>query len=48
VLGACVERGIPVACVLAGGYAPRVEDTVRIHYNTAAAIVELDGGLNAG
>lgn len=26
--------GIPVAIVLAGGYAPRVEDTVEIHANT--------------
>ncbi|MCW5962437.1 MAG: histone deacetylase [Bryobacterales bacterium] len=26
--------GIPVAVVLAGGYAPRVEDTVEIHVNT--------------
>jgi acetoin utilization deacetylase AcuC-like enzyme len=28
------RRGIPVATTLAGGYARRVEDTVRIHVNT--------------
>lgn len=28
------RRGIPVASTLAGGYARRVEDTVRIHVNT--------------
>src|SRR6202011_23052 len=28
------RRGIPVATALAGGYARRVEDTVRIHVNT--------------
>ena len=31
------SRGIPVATTLAGGYARRVEDTVRIHANTIAA-----------
>ena len=30
-------RGIPVATSLAGGYARRVEDTVRIHVNTVVA-----------
>jgi acetoin utilization deacetylase AcuC-like enzyme len=38
VLEAVQERGIPVAVVLAGGYAYRLEDTVRIH---AATIEEL-------
>jgi acetoin utilization deacetylase AcuC-like enzyme len=28
------RRGIPVASTLAGGYARRVADTVRIHVNT--------------
>src|SRR5438876_7754039 len=27
-------RGIPVATTLAGGYARRVEDTIKIHVNT--------------
>jgi acetoin utilization deacetylase AcuC-like enzyme len=31
------RRGIPVATTLAGGYASRVEDTVRIHVNTILA-----------
>ena len=31
------RRGIPVATTLAGGYARRVEDTVRIHFNTILA-----------
>jgi acetoin utilization deacetylase AcuC-like enzyme len=31
------SRGIPVASTLAGGYARRVEDTVRIHVNTIIA-----------
>jgi acetoin utilization deacetylase AcuC-like enzyme len=31
------KRKIPVATVLAGGYARRVEDTVRIHVNTILA-----------
>src|ERR1700740_1149057 len=31
------KRGVPVASALAGGYARRVEDTVRIHVNTILA-----------
>jgi acetoin utilization deacetylase AcuC-like enzyme len=31
------RRGIPIATALAGGYARRVEDTVRIHINTILA-----------
>ena len=31
------RRGIPVASTLAGGYARRVADTVRIHVNTIIA-----------
>jgi len=34
-------RGIPVATTLAGGYARRVEDTVRIHVNTVVAAREV-------
>jgi acetoin utilization deacetylase AcuC-like enzyme len=34
-------RGIPVATTLAGGYARRVEDTVRIHINTVVAAREV-------
>lgn len=43
VLGACARRGVPAATVLAGGYAMQVADTVRIHCNTAAVIVEMGG-----
>jgi acetoin utilization deacetylase AcuC-like enzyme len=32
------RRGVPVAIVLAGGYAQRLEDTVRIHVNTVLAV----------
>jgi acetoin utilization deacetylase AcuC-like enzyme len=35
------RRGIPVATALAGGYARRVEDTVRIHANTIVAAHEV-------
>ncbi len=35
------RRGIPVATTLAGGYARRVEDTVRIHVNTILAANEV-------
>jgi acetoin utilization deacetylase AcuC-like enzyme len=34
------RRRIPVATTLAGGYARRVEDTVRIHVNTILAVQE--------
>jgi len=37
------ERGVPVAATLAGGYARRVEDTVRIHANTIVAAREVAG-----
>jgi acetoin utilization deacetylase AcuC-like enzyme len=36
-------HGIPVVVVLAGGYAMRVEDTITIHANTAAALAECLG-----
>jgi acetoin utilization deacetylase AcuC-like enzyme len=37
------KRGIPVATTLAGGYARRIEDTVRIHVNTVLAAREVAG-----
>jgi acetoin utilization deacetylase AcuC-like enzyme len=40
-------RKIPVASVLAGGYARRVEDTVRIHVNTVLAAREVMGAAGA-
>jgi acetoin utilization deacetylase AcuC-like enzyme len=37
------QRGIAVATTLAGGYARRVEDTVRIHVNTVLAARDVAG-----
>jgi acetoin utilization deacetylase AcuC-like enzyme len=37
VLGACRERGLPVATVMSGGYAADINDTVEIHCNTIRA-----------
>ncbi|MGD8478450.1 MAG: histone deacetylase, partial [Burkholderiales bacterium] len=31
---ACADLGLPVATVMAGGYARNIEDTVDIHFNT--------------
>jgi acetoin utilization deacetylase AcuC-like enzyme len=39
------QRGVPVATTLAGGYARRVEDTVRIHVNTIVAAREVATSL---
>lgn len=48
VLGAAVERGIPAAITLAGGYAFNTADTVTIHCNTARAALEaLEGNIRA-
>lgn len=41
VFEAARKRGVPVATTLAGGYARRVEDTVRIHVNTILAAQEV-------
>ncbi len=41
VLRTALERNIPTAIVLAGGYARKVEDTVRIHCNTLVIAHEL-------
>jgi acetoin utilization deacetylase AcuC-like enzyme len=35
------KRGVPIAMTLAGGYARRVEDTVRIHVNAIRAAAEI-------
>jgi acetoin utilization deacetylase AcuC-like enzyme len=40
VIRAALEEGVPVAIVLAGGYAQSVEDTVTIHANTAEVAKE--------
>jgi acetoin utilization deacetylase AcuC-like enzyme len=47
VFTAARSRGIPVVTTLAGGYARRVEDTVRIHANTIVAAREVLGELPA-
>ena len=41
VIGTALSQRIPVAIVLAGGYAANAEDTVTIHANTAAVAREL-------
>ena len=43
VFGRCRERGVPVAALLGGGYAPDVRDTVAIHVNTCLAALECFG-----
>jgi acetoin utilization deacetylase AcuC-like enzyme len=40
VLWTALSHNIPVAVVLAGGYAQSVEDTITIHANTAAVAKE--------
>jgi acetoin utilization deacetylase AcuC-like enzyme len=47
VFAAARNRGIPVATTLAGGYARRVEDTVRIHVNTIIAACEVAEAFRA-
>jgi acetoin utilization deacetylase AcuC-like enzyme len=41
------KRGVPVATVLAGGYARNVEDTVKIHVNTIVAAREVAEGTGS-
>jgi len=48
VIGAALERGIPVLIVLAGGYAQSVEDTVTIHANAAEVAKEVLGRVGYG
>lgn len=40
VFNACLRHGVPVAVVLAGGYARYLEDTVEIHANTVVSLRE--------
>lgn len=40
VIGAALSASVPVAIVLAGGYARSTDDTVTIHCNTAKAVAE--------
>jgi acetoin utilization deacetylase AcuC-like enzyme len=48
VIGTALRAKIPVASVLAGGYAASVEDTITIHANTAAVAKELMESRVAG
>ena len=41
VIGECVKRSIPVAVLLAGGYAVNTDDTVTIHCNTCKVACSL-------
>jgi len=41
IISGCVTRGIPIAIVLAGGYAVKTDDTVEIHCNTCRIASEL-------
>ena len=40
VFNACLRHRVPVAVVLAGGYARYVEDTVEVHANTVVALLQ--------
>lgn len=40
VLRYCRKAGLPVAVTMAGGYAPNIEDTVDIHFNTVCITAE--------
>ncbi len=39
VVAACAARAIPIVGLLAGGYARRLQDTIRIHANTALEVL---------
>jgi hypothetical protein len=40
VLDACRKSDLPVAVTMAGGYAPNIEDTVDIHFQTVCIAAE--------
>jgi acetoin utilization deacetylase AcuC-like enzyme len=48
VIWTALTHGIPVAVVLAGGYAESAEDTITIHANTAAVAKEVVEKVRAG
>jgi len=48
IIGTARARNLPVAVVLAGGYAHNTEDTVTIHANTAAVAREFSGATATG
>ena len=48
VIWTALTHGIPVAIVLAGGYAQSVEDTITIHANTAAVAKDVLEKVSGG
>ena len=46
VIGECAVRGIPLAVTLAGGYAPDINDTVDIHFNTSSSLIDHSDAYN--
>jgi acetoin utilization deacetylase AcuC-like enzyme len=48
VLEGCHRRGIPVVVTLGGGYARRLEDTVRIHARTCQLAIRIAEGRDEG
>lgn len=51
VFGTCRGRGIPVVATMAGGYAPEIEHTVDIHFQTvqrASEMQQLEKGVEHG
>lgn len=45
VLEACRSLGLPVAVTMAGGYCPRIEETVEIHFQTVKRAAEMAGSI---
>jgi acetoin utilization deacetylase AcuC-like enzyme len=45
VLNYCRKAGLPVAVTMAGGYAPRIEDTVDIHFQTVCIAAEFQKSI---
>ena len=41
VFQSCLEAGLPIAVTMAGGYAPNVQDTVDMHFQTVLSALEL-------
>lgn len=48
VAGECAKRAIPLAVVVAGGYAEKTEDTIEIHYNTCRVLLDRFGVAGPG
>ncbi|MBI2251978.1 MAG: hypothetical protein HYU63_04420 [Armatimonadetes bacterium] len=40
------QRKIPIASVLAGGYAKKIKDLIKIHFNTALTALEVFGDFD--